>query len=366
MSRRKLTVKSHRGNYNVFVNSTCFDHSEFLSFIPDESIVIIDARLLLELPFLSSHPRIVKLESTELLKSFAQLPSFIDQLIHLGLNRKTTLVCIGGGSLQDLVSTTAGLLYRGLDWIFIPTTVLSQCDSCIGSKTSLNYNDKKNLIGLFYPPKSVHIYTSLLSSISLATALSGLGDIYHYLLPFSDHRQYLKSTLSTLNLESILSAIPSLMYRSLEIKSSVIEVDEFDKNVRKRFNYGHTFGHAIEASSEFGIPHGVAVAIGIIIANNYASQMSSCLPIVNSLNESTCLAESLISSYFDKYHLPSINLSVFTSALRSDKKNISNSSFTAIIPCFSGSSIDYDLQPVQLSYSLVRDLFCLQGFLHID
>jgi 3-dehydroquinate synthase len=177
------------------------------------------------------------------------------------------LVSIGGGITQDITGFLASTLYRGIRWIFIPTTLLAQSDSCIGSKTSLNYRNYKNLIGTFYPPCKVNVDIRFISTQNNIDFYSGLGEIVK--LHVTGGRSYSDYIIDKLPLimnrqkEVLLKAVRN----SLLIKKSYIETDEFDKGRRNLLNYGHCFGHAIETATNFKITHGQAVVLGMILAN---------------------------------------------------------------------------------------------------
>lgn len=181
--------------------------------------------------------------------------------------RNTLLVSIGGGITQDITGFLASTLYRGINWVFVPTTLLAQADSCIGSKTSLNYRQYKNLIGTFYPPSSVHVYPDFLETQAEVDYFSGLGEMVklHMMggeqaaLRLVDHLPELRRKDPGVVLEAVTNA--------LMIKQDYIESDEFDTGRRNLLNFGHCFGHAIESATNFAVPHGQAVVLGIVLAN---------------------------------------------------------------------------------------------------
>ena len=179
----------------------------------------------------------------------------ISKLVDLKTNINTKLVVIGGGILQDLVGFSASVYARGIEYILVPTTLLSQADSCIGGKTSINFNSKKNLIGTFYPPTSIVICTKFLNTLSSLDYISGLGEIYKF--------HILQNKIPSF---SSNSQIESMILDSLKYKIDILSRDEFDKGERKFLNFGHTFGHALEFTSDHKIPHGVAVILGSMIA----------------------------------------------------------------------------------------------------
>jgi 3-dehydroquinate synthase len=188
-------------------------------------------------------------------KELQEVDKIIEVLSIKKANINTKLVVIGGGILQDLVGFCASIYSRGIEYILVPTTLLSQADSCIGGKTSLNFHDRKNLLGTFYPPSSILIYPEFTQTLPELDYISGLGEIYKF--------HILQNKI--LNFDP-LSPIKSMIYDGLKYKIDILSRDEFDKGERKFLNFGHTFGHALESTSKHEIPHGIAVIIGSMIA----------------------------------------------------------------------------------------------------
>jgi 3-dehydroquinate synthase len=208
----------------------------------------------------------------EELKSLDSVQKLYDKLIVRSAKRNLALISIGGGILQDISGFVASTLYRGIKWIFVPTTLLAQADSCIGGKTSLNYKAYKNLIGTFYPPSQVIIHAPFLITQKDLDFYSGLGEVIK-----------LHMIGGTEKIEGITKLLPAIIKRepaplfqaiqdSLLIKRSYIIDDEFDTGQRIMLNFGHCFGHAIESASDFEIPHGQAVVLGMILANMVAKE----------------------------------------------------------------------------------------------
>lgn len=202
-------------------------------------------------------------EASEELKTLEGATRLLDVLTGRGFQKNNRLICVGGGTVQDLVSFVASILYRGVDWIFYPTTLLAQCDSCIGSKTSINHNGFKNILGGFHPPKEIRIYPAFLKTLPDSEIKSGIGEMLHYLI--LNHKLDLAEEMVSDN--NLLSNVMKYISASLRIKKLMIERDEFDKDERNLFNYGHTFGHAIETLSNYEVNHGQAVTMGMAIAN---------------------------------------------------------------------------------------------------
>lgn len=190
-----------------------------------------------------------------------------EKMTELSAKRNITLISVGGGITQDITGFVANVLYRGIKWIFVPTTLLAACDSCIGGKTSLNYKKFKNLLGTFFPPDKILIFPEFFISLSEKDYLSGLGEVVKFnIMAGKDDIDTIKSDMSMLLIRD-KEVLINYVRKSLEFKKAYIEIDEFDRGERIKLNYAHTFGHAFETISNYDIPHGTAVALGMIVAN---------------------------------------------------------------------------------------------------
>ncbi len=184
-------------------------------------------------------------------------------MLSSGFRRDCRLLAIGGGVIQDITAFLATILMRGVGWEFIPTTLLAQCDSCIGAKSSINIAAFKNQLGSFHPPRRIHLCTGLLESLGEDAVRSGMGEILKFHLVEGGATW---EAVRALPPAPSLDVLEGLVWRSLEIKRRYIEADELDTGIRAILNYGHTFGHAFESVSGFAIPHGIAVALGMAAA----------------------------------------------------------------------------------------------------
>lgn len=201
--------------------------------------------------------------ATEQAKSLDQMSGYIEALRAQGANRSTNLVAMGGGVIQDIAAFISSVYMRGIPWSYDPTTVLAMVDSCIGGKSSINVGPYKNLVGTFHPPECIFIDPSLAETLPRDQFASGLIEAAKICFcrgpeSFAAHLACEPSTsMSTEALERVI-------INSLLAKKHFIEIDEFDKKERLLLNFGHTFGHAIEGASHYGIPHGIAVGLGIL------------------------------------------------------------------------------------------------------
>jgi len=261
--------------------------------------------------------RIIQIQASETSKSYYELGATIKDLINTGFSKPSRLVAIGGGVIQDICSFIASILFRGVEWIFCPTTLLAQGDSCIGGKSSVNFAGYKNLLGSFRPPSMIFIDTGFLKTLPADQIASGLGEILHFLVYSSEQDfKFMADNLDRFRLD--MEMMQALILKSLTIKKTVVEQDEFDIGPRQLFNYGHSFGHALEAVTEYGIPHGIAVCFGMDIAN-YLSEAIDLTPV-----DFRTRVKRITEELWRGYSIKDINRTQFFDALRKDKKNIGN------------------------------------------
>lgn len=194
-------------------------------------------------------------------KSLETYGHICNELINLGATRGEMLIALGGGVIGDLVGFVASTLYRGMDFIQIPTSLLAQVDSSIGGKTGIDFNGHKNIIGNFKQPKLVLIDPTVLKTLPLKELKNGFGEVVkHALIASKD--------LYELLLINKLDVTEEVIYHNLMIKRSFVLNDEFDKGERMKLNFGHTFGHIIELL--YHKLHGEAVIDGMLCAVNFA------------------------------------------------------------------------------------------------
>lgn len=311
-------VKSNIHDYEViFINSL---KSTLENELRDGDFIIIDNKLKKlfndDLSNTLIKFKYIGLDASEFLKSYQGVEPVIKNLINRGLKKNNRLIAVGGGIIQDVTAFIASILYRGIEWCFFPTTLLAQGDSCIGSKTSINFGDFKNQVGGFYPPNKIYVYPKFLETLELKELKSGLGEMAHYFVVSGkeDFKLFKNNFGLAINDKKILTA---LIKRSLEIKKSYIEIDEYDKNERQVFNYGHSFGHAIESITNYSIPHGIAVSFGMDIANFISFKKGYINKEI--LKNSRELFEKIWIGYEDD--IKNLDTHKFLIALSKDKKN---------------------------------------------
>lgn len=210
---------------------------------------------------------IVTIPDGEQYKTLETIESILDRMFDHRLNRKSLLVAFGGGVIGDMGGFTASLYNRGIDFIQIPTTLLSQVDASVGGKTGVNNRYGKNLIGAFHQPRAVYIDPSFLKTLPSREFGAGVAEIVKMAVTFNrDFFEWLED--HDLNdEENLLVAIQ----KAVETKARVVEEDEKEQGLRAALNYGHTFGHVIENETKYETYlHGESVAIGMVMANELA------------------------------------------------------------------------------------------------
>lgn len=297
----------------------------------DETIVNLFPQSITGIPA----ERIFKAKATE---DFKTLQGIIEVIQFLEDNRFTkgeTLVTVGGGIIQDVAAFVSATFKRGISWIYLPTTLLSMCDSCIGAKASINHNKAKNQLGLFSAPSRIIINPKFLETLHPREIISGLGEVLklhitggraflnnyekHAQVSFHNEKQSFKESIPN---EQILK---ELILGSLFVKKAVIEVDEFDNNYRKALNYGHTIGHAVEVLSDFAIPHGQAIIIGMIVVNEL-----SCRKSLLSSAENEQLKKIMLN-LLDIQRIKELPIAGLPDLLKKDKKSTGDNVNFAIL-----------------------------------
>ena len=240
------------------------------------------------------------IDPSEEIKTANQSLKICDFLLENHFSKSNILHVVGGGVIQDLCAFTSKIFKRGIDWIYYPTTLLSQCDSCIGGKTALNHKNFKNQIALFSAPSKIILDLNFLNTLPKREIDSGCGEVAKLFITGGD---YYVDNYDNFTLKQKI-------VNSLMIKKSIIEYDEFENDIRKVLNYGHTFGHIIEAESNYEILHGESVLLGIYI--------------INKLFDNNKKINDFICNNIDVSLIKSLNPNEVFDKISSDKKMIEN------------------------------------------
>ena len=299
-----LNIKSKISDYKLgFVDSL----SE-IELIIDQlnTITIVDANVDKLYPSIKRDNNIV-IECNEEAKTLTGAGHLLNELKDRKANIKTKLVVIGGGIIQDLVGFCASIYCRGIEYVLVPTTLLAQTDSCVGGKTSINLDGRKNILGTFYPPTDIIIYTGFLKTLSNLDYLSGLGEIYKF--------HILQNKIQEFN---FTNKSEEIIMDSLKYKINILLIDEFDKGERKFLNFGHTFGHALESISNNVVPHGIAVVIGCMIAVTVSKQLGYN---INDYELTIEYGYEIIKNSNLKFKKEWFNMNKLLEIIKSDKKS---------------------------------------------
>jgi len=311
-----LSIQSYKGPYRVFFVPGLLAKPELLN--TGDCHFLIDAKVeslyRSKLKTVLPPERTISIEAVEENKSLQKIIPVIERLMDAPVRRGQVLVAIGGGIIQDICCFIASTLLRGMDWRFVPTTLLSQADSCIGSKSSINLGNAKNILGTFNPPGQIYIDPVFLNTLEDSEIRSGIGEILkvHVIAGTADFDELARDFEQLFANRDVL-----LRYirKALLIKQHYIEQDEFDRGVRNIFNYGHSFGHAIEAATQFAIPHGIAVTMGMDMANFIAARRGMLA------QTHYFRMHSVLRSNYASFAGANIPLQPMLEALQKDKKN---------------------------------------------
>jgi 3-dehydroquinate synthase len=220
-------------------------------------------------------------------KSFEGLQEIHRELLANSFSRHDLLVAVGGGVMGDLGGLAAATYMRGIDFINIPTTTLSQIDSSIGGKTAINLDGVKNIIGAFYQPKAVFIDTSTIETLTERHYLNGLAEAVKAAM-IADQKLF--SQFEDLSLQEIKDNISDIILSAICVKKSVVEQDEKENGLRKILNFGHTLGHGLESLYNLSdLYHGEAVAIGMILVTESPEIKSRLQKVLTKLNLPTAI-----------------------------------------------------------------------------
>lgn len=311
-----LVVASHKGPYAVEFRADPF--AELSALAAAGAHFLIDARVAelyeRELGPVLASPSVLRIDATEDAKSIEAMPAYVRHLVARNLRRGQTLVAVGGGITQDITCFLAATMLRGVPWAFVPTTLLAMADSCVGSKSSINGGGAKNVLGTFTPPTRIVLSTRFLKTLAPHDVRSGVGEMLkvHAIAGPAAFDALAKDYDRLFSDDAVMT---DYLRRSLEIKKPIVEADEFDQGPRLVMNYGHSFGHALEAATEFAVPHGIAVTIGMDLANYSAARLG-----LGARAHYARMRPTLAANWKGYESVP-VPLDAFLGALAKDKKN---------------------------------------------
>ena len=362
----KLKVKTKTENYPVIIGSNLINSlNSYLnknSIIFNQCLLVIDNnvpnKMISKVTESLKKKKIFKFnfEASEKNKNLSYANKILQFLLNKNFSRQDCLIAIGGGITGDVGGFAASLYKRGINFVNIPTTLLSQVDSSIGGKTGVNTKEGKNLVGSFYQPKMVVSDTEFLKSLPKREITCGYGEIFkHSLILNKNFFKYLNGNSSKiLNLKSPF--IEKAIFESCKIKKTVIEKDEKEKGLRKILNFGHTFAHAFEATLGYSkkLNHGEAVILGIITALKFS--LNTKLVTLKDFN--------IILEHINNAKLPSNiknyflykDLNKILKFMSKDKKNVSNKINLILIRKIGSTVINNEYNDFKIRKFLKKEL----------
>lgn len=322
---KEITVHSGEKNYRVYIDDTIDKFHTLLAvnkikindkvFLVTDDIVYDLYKDVIERIKSETNCKVFYFIHGEINKSINTVQTIYNFLIENAANRNSTLIAFGGGIVGDLVGFVASTYMRGIKFINIPTTLLSQVDSCIGGKVGYNYNGIKNVIGNFYNPTFVYVCIGFLKTLKNEQFKDGLGEVVkHGVINDNQLLQFINDNFKyILGMEN--DKLFHIVKECLRIKAQVIEQDFKDTGIRNILNFGHTVGHGIEVASDFKISHGEAVGLGMLVSIKLSeSKLLLCKEVYKRVESLLKKLELPVKYKVDNY-------SSFMYAINHDKKN---------------------------------------------
>jgi len=261
-------------------------------------------------------PNFITIRPGEKSKSMEVLNNVYSDLIKYKITRSDLIIAFGGGVTGDLAGFAASTYLRGIDYVQIPTSLLSQIDSSIGGKVAVNLKQGKNLVGSFYHPKKVLIDPNVLNTLPNEFIKDGLGEVIKYAC--IDNSNLFELLMNIKSIEELYDSFEDIIFTCCNIKKEIVEKDERDTGIRMILNFGHTLGHAIENYYNYETyTHGESVALGMY----YITQKSESLGYTEQ-GTSERIRKLLLNFNID-YNLPKVNMEDIKKSIYLDKKNIS-------------------------------------------
>ena len=341
MNQNKIPVSLSNNSYEVTLKQgiiNCIGEELYrIGICNDRKILIISnkeisnlygGKLLKNLKKYNFSANIFNIKEGEFHKNLGSLSDIYNAAFDVGLDRNSLMIALGGGIVGDVTGFAAATWLRGIEYIQIPTTLLSMVDSSVGGKTAVNHPNGKNLIGAFYQPKAVFIDPETLKTLPNREFKAGMAEVIKYgVIKDKELFEYLESDKNRnkiINLEN--EALIKIINNSIKIKASIVSEDEKETGIRAILNYGHSFGHVIENLCGYGeYLHGEAISIGMKIAGDIATEKDLWL------KEHSLRQDNLIESYGLPIQVPKIKKDEIITILMGDKK-VRNGKMRFILP----------------------------------
>lgn len=311
---KRVKIQLEKNSYDIIIEKDILSRLSFfiaeiyknkkIYIITDDQVAefyLQKVRTILEEKFIVEDVIVPHGESSKSIETYC---SVVKQLLNKNIRRNELLLALGGGVIGDLTGFVAATLYRGLPYMSIPTSLLSQMDSSIGGKTGIDFDERKNIIGCFKQPKLVLIDPNTLNTLPVEEFKNGMGELIKHAI--IGNPKLFQMLLSKPDIDE------EIIFESLTVKKHLVEADEFDQGERMLLNFGHTFGHAIEL--KYNLKHGHAVALGMLMAIHFGIDLG----ITNKEVYSKVL--TILNLYEISYQ--EYNYKAYVKDIVYDKKNI--------------------------------------------
>lgn len=357
---KEICINNRNKNYKVYIDndiskiSLAFNEHKLKS--TDKFYIITDDKVYslyekkLKLLMKDYNYKIFVFNQGEENKTYKTVEEIYDFLIENNADRNSILIAFGGGIVGDIVGFVAATFMRGVKYINVPTTLISQVDSAIGGKVAYNIKGIKNAIGCFYDPIFVFVSVNFLKTLNKMQFISGLGEVIKYgLIESSELLKYIKENIKAI-MELENDKLLYIVKECLKIKASVVEKDYEDLGYRNILNFGHTIGHAIESDSNYLIPHGIAVALGSLTSIKI-SEMKLKLN-ANIYKEIENLYKKINIETFYKVD----NLELFLYSIKHDKKMEDNNIKFTLLEDVGACKIKIDVSEEEIIEALKESI----------
>ncbi len=353
----KVNINTKSKNYNVYIHNSFNQLENCLNEINFENIFIITdenvSKLYLE-NIKKSLPKIKIIEYTiecgEQSKNLDTIKKLYEFAIKNNVNKSTLVLALGGGVVGDVAGFFSSTYFRGIKYIQIPTTLLSQVDSSVGGKTGVDFLHLKNIIGSIYQPEMVFINVKTLTTLNNRQFSTGMAEVIKYAVGFdkSLFDYLIKNCDKIKNLEE--NYLINIVKQSVKIKNEIVTKDEFDGEIRMKLNLGHTFGHSIEKCTNFYYTHGEAISIGTMMSLNLSKK-------INLLDDETII---LIEKIYKKFNLPTTIFDIKSNDIYEnmlfDKKKIGDKLNVCIVDLLGSCKITNEFTRDQIIYAIKKQI----------
>jgi len=268
---KNIKLKTENKISNIYIGSSILEDLENYISDYDNIIIITDSNVdkLYKSQFPTRCKKKIVTRTGEKIKTLETVENIYNKFLEFDVDRSYFIIGIGGGIVCDIAGFAASTYIRGLKFGFVSTTLLSQVDASVGGKNGVNFKSFKNMIGTFNQPEFVICDINMLNTLTEREFINGLGEVIKHSLISNENKyfDYLENNYKKILDRTDKSVLEEIIYKSIIIKSEIVKKDEKEVGERKKLNFGHTFGHAIEVNEKGLFSHGEAVSLGIMLAS---------------------------------------------------------------------------------------------------